>query len=351
MPSVCLDEARRSVIEVTRSRGIAYDVSMRTIAVLLTAAASLFAIDPSVIESRYGRIGTDRRQYRPLDTVRVTVQGRAKGDALCRVKVADPSQRTYFERDVPLTSNRGSTTFQVSGALGTHYVYLWFPGEKRYSRYVNILLDAETSIETGDRDFDSLYPFTREAMRLGRRDYMTPRGRFVGYISGDTWHFDGIWLRDWIYSLPGYKHWEHEMQCGLDRFLEVQREDGQTPDGIERDGRTWRVGLESDVEYILTLGVWDTWRATGDDEWMRRALPKLEKALAYIQSDPKHWDPVNRLIKRQAIRKTKINPERENPTTVIKGAINHFAQDFKVIHHHGQTTTQEWHSMIGTVEI
>ncbi len=272
---------------------------MRTIAVLLTAAASLFAIDPSVIESRYGRIGTDRRQYRPLDTVRVTVQGRAKGDALCRVKVADPSQRTYFERDVPLTSNRGSTTFQVSGALGTHYVYLWFPGEKRYSRYVNILLDAETSIETGDRDFDSLYPFTREAMRLGRRDYMTPRGRFVGYISGDTWHFDGIWLRDWIYSLPGYKHWEHEMQCGLDRFLEVQREDGQTPDGIERDGRTWRVGLESDVEYILTLGVWDTWRATGDDEWMRRALPKLEKALAYIQSDPKHWDPVNRLIKRQ----------------------------------------------------
>lgn len=102
-----------------------------------------------------------------------------------------------------------------------------------------------------------------------------------------------------IYSLPGYKYWEREMQCGLDRFLEVQREDGQTPDGIERDGRTWRVGLESDVEYILTLGVWDTWKASGDDRWLRAVLPRLEKALAYIRSDAKHWDAAHRLIQRQ----------------------------------------------------
>ncbi len=231
--------------------------------------------------------------------VRVTVTGRAKGDTTCRVRVADPLQKTYFEKDVELKDNRGAVQFPATGLLGVHYVYLHFPGEKRYSRYLNFRLDAETSIETGDRDFDAIYPFTRDAMQLGRRDYQTKRGRFVGYISADTWHFDGIWLRDWIYSLPAYKYWEREMLCGLDRFLEVQREDGQTPDGIERDGRTWRVGLESDVEYILTLGVWDSWRATGDDEWLKRALPKLEKAMAYIRSDAKHWDPKNRLIKRQ----------------------------------------------------
>ncbi len=247
----------------------------------------------------YGAIQTNARTYRALDLVSVSVTGRAKGDTTCRIRVADPNQRVYFEKDVDLTANKGTVRFPATGALGTHYVYLWWPGEKRYSRYLNFRLDAETSIETGDRDFDAIYPFTREAMLLGRRDYQTKRGRFVGYISADTWHFDGIWLRDWIYSLGGYKYWEREMQCGLDRFLEVQREDGQTPDGIERDGRTWRVGLESDVEYILTLGVWDTWKATGDDAWLRAAMPKLEKALAYIRSDPKHWDPTNRLIKRQ----------------------------------------------------
>ncbi|MBI5084504.1 MAG: hypothetical protein HZB13_07900 [Acidobacteria bacterium] len=260
---------------------------------------TLLASDPFTLEGQYGRVETERRAYRPLDLVRVKVTGRAKGDSHGRIRVTDPEQKTYFEKEIDLAANHGEVTFQVTGRLGVHYIYLWWPGEKRYSRYVNILLDADTGVATGDRDFDALYPFTREAMLLGRRDYMTRRGRFVGYISADTWHFDGIWLRDWIYSLPAYKYWEREMQCGLDRFLEVQREDGQTPDGIERDGRTWRVGLESDVEYILTLGVWETWKATGDDVWMARALPKLEKALAYIRSDAKHWDAGNRLIKRQ----------------------------------------------------
>lgn len=42
------------------------------------------------------------------------------------------------------------------------------------------------------------------------------------------------------------------MTCGLDRFLEAQTD-------------------------------------SGDDRWMERALPKLEAALNYIRSDPKHW--------------------------------------------------------------
>jgi len=136
-------------------------------------------------------------------------------------------------------------------------------------------------------------------MLLGRREYNTPSGRFVGYISADTWHFDGIWLRDWIYGLPAYRLWEKDISCGLDRFLENQVEDGMIPDGIERNGKTWRVGLESDVEYILILAVWQTWQATGDDRWLASVLPRMEKALSYVQSSPRHWDPRNRLVKRQ----------------------------------------------------
>ncbi|MEJ5369606.1 MAG: hypothetical protein WHT08_14905 [Bryobacteraceae bacterium] len=255
--------------------------------------------DPSTLESHYGRLETDRSSYRPLERVRVTVTGRARGDASCRVRAADPDQRTWFERELRLENNRATVEFPASGRAGVHYLYLYFPGESRHSRYVNFRLVPQTEVRTGDPDFDEIFPFTMEKMQLGRRDYQTARGRFVGYISGDTWRFDGIWLRDWIYSLPAYRHWEREMQCGLDRFLDAQREDGMTPDGIHRDGRTWRVGLESDVEYILVLGAWQTWRATGDTSWMRAALPKLEKALAYVRSDPKHWDPRYRLVKRQ----------------------------------------------------
>jgi len=276
---------------------------MRIPILLFALAVAATAAPPAgregISEGHYGRLTLSQPACHPLDPVMVHIQGRSSQDKRCRIRVADPNQKVYLEREVPLTGNQGSLTFRATGALGVHYIYLLWPGEKRYSRYVNFRLDAETAMATGDQDFDRLYPFTHEAMQLGRRDYQTPKGRFVGYISADTNHFDGIWLRDWVYSLPGYVHWEREMLCGLDRFLEVQSPNGMVPDGIERSGRTWRVGLESDVEYILTLGVWQSWQATGDDAWLRRALPKLEQALAYIQSDPKHWDPEHRLIKRQ----------------------------------------------------
>ncbi len=262
-------------------------------------AAPAYRVRSEATVGNFGTLTTEAASYQPLDTVVVRVGGRAKGDARCRIRVCDPNQRPYFETEAELKDHRATVTFPAAAPLGAHYVYLIWPGEKRYSRYVNFQVDAETGIASGDDDFDRLYPVTRDAMRLGRRQYETPRGKFVGYISADTWHFDGIWLRDWIYGLPAYKYWERDMTCGLDRFLEVQSDDGMLPDGIERSGHTWRVGLESDVEYIATLAVWQSWQATGDDCWMAAALPRLEKALAYIQRDPKHWDAAHRLIKRQ----------------------------------------------------
>lgn len=264
-----------------------------------TAQLSKRQIPPSTTVGAFGTLSTDARGYHPLDTVTVRIGGRAAPDSKCRIRVCDPNQRAYFEADVALTDNRGETQFTAAAPLGAHYIYLTWPGEKKYSRYLNFQVDAETDIASGDADFDRLYPFTRDALKLGRRQYQTPRGKFVGYISADTRHFDGIWLRDSIYGMPAYRHWERDITCGLERFLEAQSDDGMVPDGIERDGRTWRVGLESDVEYIAALGVWQSWQASGDDAWMAAALPRLEKALHYIQNDPKHWDAKHRLIKRQ----------------------------------------------------
>jgi len=261
------------------------------------------SIPASCLESAYGQIETDRPAYRPLDSVTVRITGRDPADALAYVRVCDPDQAVYGEWQVPLVDNRAELTFTAGGKLGAHYLYLLWPGETRnrgkWSRYTNFEVDAQTGLDVPGADLDWIYDFCRARMRLGRRDYHTPTGRFVGYISGDTWHFDGVWLRDWIYQLPAYRFWEREMTCGLERFLERQREDGMILDGIERSGHTWRVGLESDVEYILVLGIYATWQATGDDAWLRAALDKAEKALAYVQSAPIHWDAARQLVKRQ----------------------------------------------------
>ncbi len=251
-------------------------------------------------EEAFGRIETDKPVYRPLDEVVVIVTGRKIGSSECRIKVCDPDQVCYFETDLVLKNNMATTKFIAGGKTGNHYIYLIWKDEKRpYARYINFYLKATTIIESGDQDFDSLYPFTKDSMLRGRRSYITPKGKFVGYISADTWHFDGIWLRDWIYSLPAYKLWENEMSCGIDRFAENQSDNGMIPDGIEKNGKTWRVGLESDVEYIFTLGVWQTWKATGDDPWMEKCLNVIEKAMNYVISDEKHWDRTYQLVKRQ----------------------------------------------------
>ncbi len=256
-------------------------------------------VHPYATMGTYGDLRTDARRYRPLDTVTVTVTGRAQGDDRCTLRVCDDRQRPYFQTEVSLKDNRGQAQFLAGGPLGNHYLYLLWPGEKRHSRYLNFQVDCEAGIETGDADLDWLYPFTRDAMRCLRRQYDTPRGRFVGYMSADTWHFDGIWLRDWVYQAPAYRWWERDVTCGLDRFLEAQTADGMLADGIERDGRTWRVGLESDVEYIMTLAVWHAWQMKGDNAWLAAALPRLERALQYICTDAKHWDAQHELVKRQ----------------------------------------------------
>jgi len=248
--------------------------------------------------SAYGDLSTDRRSYRPLDRVVVQITGRYRGDQSCRIRVCDAELQPYYEAEVELSDNHGEVNFRAVGALGVHWIYLYFPDSDRHSRYANFLLDCETSIETGNPDYDELYTITKEALQLSRRDFTTPNGRFVGYISGDTWQIDGVWLRDWIYQLPAYCWWECEMTCGLDRFLEAQNPDGSVPDGIRRDGSTWRMAVESDVEYILVLGVYETWKVTGDDRWLKQALPHLKKALEYVQKDPKRWDREHQLVKR-----------------------------------------------------
>ncbi len=256
-------------------------------------------VNPMATESSFGGLATDAPTYRPLDTVTVLIKARAKGDERCMIRVCDPEQRSYFKADVPLVKGRAEIEFLAGGLLGTQYVYLIWAGERRHSRFITFRLDCQTAIESDDADFDELFPLTREGLLRGRREYETASGRIVGYMAADTCHFDGIWLRDWTYGLPAYRHWELDMSCGLDRFFEQQHENGMIPDGIERDGRTWRVGLESDVEYIMTLAVWRTWQTTGDDHWLARLLPALERALAYIRSDTKHWDSDHALVKRQ----------------------------------------------------
>ena len=127
------------------------------------------------------------------------------------------------------------------------------------------------------------------------------------------------WIRDHVYQSAAFRHWEGDMTSFIDFILDTQRQDGMFYEMIlpmDRE-RHWknsdpscyrlfeddflslvRFELESDVEYLMVEGCERAWRATGDDTWLKAALPRLEKGVAYLMSDPKRWDAERGLVKR-----------------------------------------------------
>lgn len=126
------------------------------------------------------------------------------------------------------------------------------------------------------------------------------------------------WIRDHVHEMKANRHWEYNLGSFLDFIIDNQREDGQFYELIkqyddyhwkfvnddcykiyEKDNLTLvRLELEADVEYLVVEGAVYYYKVTGNDEWLKERLPKLEKAIDYITSNEKRWDKEHGLVKR-----------------------------------------------------
>jgi hypothetical protein len=131
------------------------------------------------------------------------------------------------------------------------------------------------------------------------------------------------WGRDHVHTLKAMKFFEADVTSGLDYWLETQENNGMfwdciavNPNGTaptwcgealgegffryEEGGRyiVRRIPVEADCEFLYAEGVWQAWKATGDDAWMRRQLPRLEMALRYNTSHPDRWSQQHQLVRR-----------------------------------------------------
>ena len=142
--------------------------------------------------------------------------------------------------------------------------------------------------------------------------------RHFVFIDGRTLMTSKNWIRDHVHEMKGFCHWEYDLCSFLDFILDTQREDGCYYELIKQtDDRHWsyvnencrvmypednlalvRLELEADIEYLVVEGALAYYRVTGDDGWLRRALPKLEKGIDFITSSPVYWDSEHGLVKR-----------------------------------------------------
>lgn len=126
------------------------------------------------------------------------------------------------------------------------------------------------------------------------------------------------WIRDHVHVMKAMRHWEYDLKSFLDFIIETQREDGQFYELIKQvDDKHWsfvnedcyvmypednlslvRLELEADIEYLVVEGAVYLYKTTGDDAWLKKVLPKLEKGIDYMMSDEKRFDKEHGLVKR-----------------------------------------------------
>ena len=144
------------------------------------------------------------------------------------------------------------------------------------------------------------------------------KDRSLVFIDGKILMCDKNWIRDHVHVMKAMRHWEYDLKSFLDFIIETQREDGQFYELIKQiDDPHWRfvnedcrvmypddnlslvrLELEADIEYLVVEGAMYLYRTSGDDEWLKRVLPKLEKGIDYITNDKKRWDAEHGLVKR-----------------------------------------------------
>ncbi len=126
------------------------------------------------------------------------------------------------------------------------------------------------------------------------------------------------WIRDHVHMMKGFRHWEYDMKSYLQFIIDNQTDEGFFFELVKQlDDYHWqfvdescrklfpddgvalvRLELEADVEYLVVEGVWQYYRTTGDLEWVKSVLPKLEKAIRYMTSSPKRWNEKYGLVVR-----------------------------------------------------
>ena len=142
--------------------------------------------------------------------------------------------------------------------------------------------------------------------------------RSLVFVDGRKMMVNKNWIRDHVHVLKAMRHWEYDYAGYVDFTLVHQRADGCILELVKQaDDSHWRyaapesrkffpddnlamcrLDIEADVEYLLVEGATYCYRISGDDAWLARALPRLEKAIDYMTSDPKRWDTAHGLVKR-----------------------------------------------------
>jgi hypothetical protein len=254
--------------------------------------------------------GMEAGAIKPLKTLRLHATA---GDAANKTLVVqDGAGREYVRMP-----SAEEISFVVGGALGRHTARLLEP-DGRTAAELSFNVDCATEV----RDEGGVYQGLVEAVLWTMMSWSQNCPVSTIHYNDRAYQFFANWIFDHTLILKGMKYYWPSVKDAIDFFAATQREDGMiwencypaTPEPNYFDWKFhyggfvkkigdgfWqlrRAPVESHVEQYFVEGLYATWKATRDLDWMKGKLDAAMRALRQVTQSPYRWSQKYQLMHR-----------------------------------------------------
>jgi len=244
---------------------------------------------------------TGVKTVHPLD--KITVVCKVSGT----LTVKDGRDHEYFRR-----SSEGKITLTVAGAAGRHKVFL-LDINGTVIDTATFVVEAATTIDDGGKG-TAMFELFHKGMLVNNTDIQEATWR------GQRYSFFVPWVLDNNNTGKGMKYFSPNSGGLVDLFRQTQKPDGMiwsfvnsdknalyyfktaySPINYFReDSDAWfvRQPNENHVEYNFVNMMYQHWKASSDNAWLRTNLDCASRALDYCVTDTVRWSKRFGLLKR-----------------------------------------------------
>jgi hypothetical protein len=224
------------------------------------------------------------------------------------VRITDGKGVEYLRTQVS-----GRQNFLAGGAPGLQTVRL-FDSKGNLAGTATFNVEAKTSISDGGRTSE-LFNLLYNGMLV-----YSPSGYEEVKWNGKTYRYFVNWVLDNNNTMRGMKYFSPYSRDLVDLFRQNQKPDGMIWSFVQPDKGDYhyfetaysylgyfnrdrgaffvRQPNENHVEYNFVNMIYQHWKASGDNEWMKSNLDCAAKALDFCVTDTLHWSKRFHLLKR-----------------------------------------------------
>ncbi len=269
----------------------------------LAAVAALLKGKQEMRLEEAGVVWTYPNKCKPLEDVRIVFRCNGLHGQKVRFEISDAGHRKYLEKVVKSGKGKAELVFKPGAKPGVHHIKVWtsLAGNRNYGRCGSFRLEARSSISSDNPIVDEVFELLEEGLRQ-TIDVANIEGKPVTYYkaadnSRENFAFPA-------FAVAALRYFIQDVKTMFEALFGQQWPDGRLPDHIYTDGNSSWDGkrrirtIMTDLETQTAALFCKAWRAHGDNEWIRRLLPRVEAALEYVTSDSRMYDEEHALIKR-----------------------------------------------------